>query len=66
MDCCLRGCIEADMTEVTQQQQQQSLVLTFVFSLVVFRVNSVVVVGLILSSCGVKAPLQLCCEVRLY
>ena len=54
------------MTEVTQQQQQQSLVLTFVFSLVVFRVNSVVVVGLILSSCGVKAPLQLCCEVRLY
>ena len=53
------------MTEVTQQQQQQSLVLTFVFSLVVFRVNSVVV-GLILSSCGVKAPLQLCCEVRLY
>ena len=66
VDCCLRGCIEADMTEVTQQQQQQSLVLTFVFSLVVFRVNSVVVVGLILSSCGVKAPLQLCCEVRLY
>ena len=42
-----------------------SLVLTFVFSLV-FRVNSVVVVGLILSSCGVKTPLQLCREVHLY
>ena len=34
-----------------------SLVLTFVFSLVVFRVNSVVVVGSILSSCGVSSSL---------
>ena len=34
-----------------------SLVLAWVFTLVVVGVNSVVVVGLILSNCDVQAPL---------
>ena len=40
------------------------LVLTWGFSLVEVGVNSVVLVGSILSSCGVQAPLSLWCEVR--
>ena len=37
-----------------------------VFTLVVVGVNSVAVVGSILSICGVQSPLQLWCEVRIY
>ena len=42
-----------------------SLVLAWVFSLLVVGVNTVVVVS-ILSSCGVQAPFYLWCEVHLY
>ena len=40
------------------------LVLAWGFSLVEVGVNSVVLVGSILSSCGVQVPLCLWCEVR--
>ena len=42
-----------------------SLTLTWDFSIIVVRVNSVVVVGSLLSSCGVQTLFHLC-EVYLY
>ena len=75
VNLCLAGiCIVVSVLLQDRMLQQHgywmldgySLTLAWDFSIIVVGVNTVVVVGSLLSSCGVQAFLHLWCKVHLY